>query len=236
MEGIIMAGKGSIVEFMCDGGYAAGYLIEPVGDGKYAAIIVIHEWWGLNEHIKNVANRFAESGYVTLAPDLYAGNVTKDADEAGRLMSNLDRGYALGVLNGAIEYLKTLERVDEVRIGVTGFCMGGTYALALACDSEGIKAAAPFYGDVVSDDELKKLSSPILFIGAENDFWITMDKMSGLRAKLVEFGKQGEVKIYSGVGHAFFNDTRSEVYSQEASEDAWKRVTAFFAKYLYDLG
>lgn len=224
-----MAGRGSIVEFKCDGRTSDGYLVEPDGGGKHAAIIVIHEWWGLNDHIKDVAGRFAGEGYVALAPDLYDGKVTRDAEEAGRLMSDLDRGIVLGCLKGAIGYLKSQGGVDEDRIGVIGFCMGGTYALALACYSTSIKAAAPFYGDIVSDDELKNLSAPVLFIGAENDFWITMDKMNHLKERLVRFGKQGEVKIYSGVGHAFFNDMRPDVYNREASEDVWKEVTLFFA-------
>lgn len=227
-----MAGLGSVVEFNCNGRSASSYLIEPDGDGKCAAVIVIHEWWGLNDHIRDVAGRFAEDGYVVFAPDLYDGQVTKDADEAGRLMSGLDRGRTLETLNGAIEYLKACRSVDGTRIGVTGFCMGGTYALSLACHSADIKAAAPFYGDIASDDELKSLSAPILFIGAENDFWITMDKMNRLKEGLRRFGKEGEVKIYSGVGHAFFNDTRPEAYSQDASEDAWKSVSVFFRKHL----
>ncbi len=227
-----MAEHGSMIEFKCDGRIASGYLIGAGGDGKCAAVIVIHEWWGLNDHIKDVAGRFADEGYIVLAPDLYDGKVTKDAEEAGRLMSGLDCGRALAILNGAIEYLKAQGRADGVQIGVTGFCMGGTYALLLACHSSSIKAVAPFYGDIASDDELKNLSAPILYIGAENDFWITVDKMSRLESGLARFGKQAEVKVYSGVGHAFFNDTRPEAYSQEASEDAWGRVIGFFAKHL----
>ncbi|MEW6208757.1 MAG: dienelactone hydrolase family protein [Acidobacteriota bacterium] len=224
--------QGSVVEFKCGERTSNGYLVVPDGEGNRAAIVVIHEWWGLNDHIRDVASRFAGEGYVVLAPDLYDGKVTKDAEDAGRLMSSLDRGYALDTLRGAIEYLKRHNAVDGSRIGVTGFCMGGTYALALACHSVDVKAAAPFYGDIPFDDELKHLSSPVLFIGAENDFWITMDKMKRLENSLAKFGKFSELKIYSGVGHAFFNDTRLEAYNHDAARDAWNRVIGFFAKYL----
>jgi carboxymethylenebutenolidase len=221
-----------MVGFRCDGRTASGYLTEADGDGERAAIIVIHEWWGLNDHIKDIASRFAKEGYISLAPDLYDGKVTKDAEEAGRLMSSLDRDRALKTLNGAVEYLKGQGNVDGARIGVTGFCMGGTYALALPCHSTSIKAAAPFYGDIPSGEELRNLAAPVLFIGAENDFWITGDKMDYLRDTLARFGKDGEVKVYAGVGHAFFNDTRPEAYNKEASEDAWRCVVGFFATHL----
>jgi carboxymethylenebutenolidase len=216
-----------MIEIDCDGKAAGGYLVE--GENSRASIIVIHEWWGLNEHIRDVAGRFAGEGYAVLAPDLYEGKVTKDTEEAGRLMSGLDRSRALEILNGAVEYLRGRVEDGSDRIGVTGFCMGGTFALLLPCYNPSIKAAAPFYGDIPSDGELKNLSAPVLFIGAENDFWITLDKMERLKNKLGELGKKGEVRIYDGVGHAFFNDTRPDAYDGDCAEDAWKRVLTFFA-------
>jgi carboxymethylenebutenolidase len=230
-----MARQGSAVTFEYGDRVIGGYLVSPAS-GKGAGVIVIHEWWGLNDHIRDVSDRFAKEGYVAFAPDLYDGKVTENAEEAGRLMNGLDRNYALNTLKGAVEYLKSRDDVDETRIGVTGFCMGGTYALALACHSADIKAAVPFYGDIPSDDELEQLSSPVLFIGAENDFWITMDKMKCLEDSLIKFDKQGELKVYKDVGHAFFNDTRPEAYDREASSDAWERVTEFFARYLNPTG
>ncbi|HET9529696.1 MAG TPA: dienelactone hydrolase family protein [Blastocatellia bacterium] len=224
--------KGSMVEFKVDGGVAKGYLAGAESEERRPGLIVIHEWWGLNDHIKDIAGRFALEGYIVLAPDLYDGKTTKNAEEAGRLMQGLDQARALEILQAAIGFLKKHEGVDSDHIGVTGFCMGGSFALLLPCYSTEIRAAAPFYGDVPEDAELEKLSAPVLFIGAENDFWITKAKMERLSEALARFGKEGEVKVYAGVGHAFFNDTRADAYDADAAKDAWERVKQFFRQHL----
>jgi carboxymethylenebutenolidase len=208
-------------------GGVSGYLIEPETPGPHPGLIIIHEWWGLNDHIKDIAGRFAAEGFVALAPDLYDGVVTKDAGKAGDLMQSLDQSKALAKLNGAVDYLTTLPGVEHDKIGVTGFCMGGTYALLLPCHNRKIKAAAPFYGDVPPDEVLKELSAPVLFIGADQDQWITLDKIKRLSDGLARFGKKGQVKVYNGVGHAFFNDTRPEAHNKAAASDAWRRVVDF---------
>lgn len=205
------------------GGYLAGVDVAEVRPG----LILVHEWWGLTDHIKGIADRFAGEGFVVLAPDLYGGKVTRDAEEAGRLMQGLDQQQAMGTLNAAVDYLKQQRIVRENAIGVAGFCMGGSFALLLACHNKDIGAAAPFYGDVPPDDVLKDLNAPVLFIGAELDQWITLEKMERLRKAMQRYGKAGEVVIYPGVNHAFFNDTRPDVYDEEAAEDAWKRVVDF---------
>jgi carboxymethylenebutenolidase len=224
-----MAISGRMVEFQVGGRAAGGYLVDPEAQGVHPALIVIHEWWGLNEHIKDIAERFAKQGYVALAPDLYDGAVTKDSAKAAELMQGLDEQKVLETLSGAVSFLRVQAGVNSDKIGVTGFCMGGTFSLLLACHDNSIKASAPFYGDVPPDEVIKSLSAPVLFIGAENDPWITMDKMERLREAIQKFGKEGEVKIYSGVGHAFFNDTRPEAYDRIAAQDAWNRVGEFLA-------
>lgn len=226
-----MANEGRMVEIEVGVG-AHGYLVAPTQGGMYSGLIVIQEWWGLNDHIKDIAGRFAEAGYVVLAPDLYDGKVTKDPEQAGQYMQNLDQSRALQILNASVEFLKKQQNVKADSIGVTGFCMGGTFALLLAANNESIKASAPFYGDVPSDDVLKNLSAPVLFIGAENDPWITQEKMNRLKDAMNKYGKKGEVKVYSGVGHAFFNDTRPDAYDREAAEDAWQIVTQFLSEKL----
>jgi carboxymethylenebutenolidase len=227
-----MAGKGRMIKFKVGERETDGYLAESSESGSRPGLIVIHEWWGLNDHIKDIAGRFADEGFVALAPDLYDGKVAKDSDEAGRLMQGLDQTRAIETLNGAVDHLKSQGRVNPEAIGVTGFCMGGSFALLLPCYNKTIKASAPFYGDVPSEDVLKNLSAPILFIGAENDPWITLDKMDRLKDALTKLKKEGEVKVYSGVGHAFFNDTRPEAYDREAAHEAWAVVNQFFAKEL----
>ena len=224
-----MGVEGREVEYQVNGETSRGYLAADEGAASQPGLILVHEWWGLNDHVKDLTRRFAGQGYVVLAPDLYDGASTKDPEEAGKLMQGLDKTKALEKLNRAVSYLQGLPGVDGENIGVTGFCMGGTYALLLAAHNKSVKASAPFYGDVPTDDELKNLSAPVLFIGAENDFWITKDKMDRLDEGLKKYGKEGEVKVYEGVGHAFFNDTRPEAYDKDAAEDAWGRVTGFFA-------
>jgi carboxymethylenebutenolidase len=227
-----MAIEGRMLDLNLPGGKARGYLAEAKREERKAGLVVIHEWWGLNDHIKDIAGRFAEEGYTALAPDLYDGKVTASAEEAGRLMQGLNQDRALEILKGAVEHLKGLPGVEAGRIGVTGFCMGGTYALLLACRSNDIKASAPFYGDVPGDDDIKRLGAPVLFIGAENDNWITKDKMARLKDALDRHGKEGEVKIYPGAGHAFFNDTRPDAYDEASAKDAWEQVKRFFATHL----
>jgi carboxymethylenebutenolidase len=227
-----MGVRGTDTEIGYEGRVAKGYMARPEGEGSHPGLIIVHEWWGLNDHIKDVARRFAAQGYVALVPDIYEGKVTEDPEEAGRLMQGLDEGRSLQVLNAAVSHLQSLEEVDGERIGVTGFCMGGSFALLLPCKNDAIKAAAPFYGDIPADDVLAGLSAPVLFIGAENNFWITEEKMNGLKESLKKLNKEGEVIVYPDVGHAFFNDTRPDAYDSGAAEDAWKRVNQFLAEKL----
>jgi carboxymethylenebutenolidase len=223
---------GEIISFDSNGTPTAGYLARPNAGANGAAIIVIHEWWGLNEHTKDIARRYADEGFVALAPDLYAGRVTKDAKEASALMHDLDPERGIVVLTSALDHLQTVDGVAADRIGVTGFCMGGSFALLLACRDLRVKCAVPFYGDIPSDDELKNLTAPVLFIGASKDGWITPAKIRGLDASLKRLGKPHEIEIYEGADHAFFNDTRPEVFNANAAADAWMRATSTFREAL----
>ena len=215
--------------FTAEGKSADGYLAQPVGVESAPALILIQEWWGLNEHIEDIARRYAREGFIVAAVDLYDGKVTRDAGEAGKLMSSLDPQQALAKLGTALAYLRNQPNVSAV--GVTGFCMGGVYTLLVACNYQ-VDAAAPFYGLPEDLSVIEKLSCPVLFIGAERDQWITVEKMNRLDAALKQYGKQGEVKIYAGADHAFFNDTRPEVYSADDAADAWQSVLSFLAKHL----
>lgn len=215
--------------FSANGKSVDGYLAQPTGAASAPALVLIQEWWGLNAHIEDIAQRYAREGYIVAAVDLYDGKITKDATEASALMSGLDPQQALEKLSTAIAYLRQQSNVTAV--GVTGFCMGGVYTLLAACHNQ-VEAAAPFYGMPDDLSVLQQLTCPVLFIGGEKDQWITVEKMNKLDAALKQYGKQGEVKIYAGADHAFFNDTRPEVYNAADAADAWQSVLAFFAQHL----
>ncbi len=223
---------GGMTQYQRNGKAVSAYLAMPQGTGPFPAVIVIQEWWGLNAHIKDVAERFAREGYVALAPDLYHGKVTDDPNDAGKLMGALNRDEAIKDLLGGTQYLKGLKQARADRIGATGFCMGGSFALLLPCRTKEIKAAAPYYGEVPDEATLRALACPVLYIYGDADFWITRDDVKRLEAALKKYNKPGEVKIYSGAPHAFFNDSRKDVYRPQEAQDAWRRTLDFFAKHL----
>jgi len=196
------------------------------------AIIVVQEWWGLTDHMKDIARRYAAEGYVAIAPDLYSRlgyALTRDAGEAGKLMNTLKQEDGLADLNATVAYLKSVLEADATRIGVTGFCMGGSYALMLPCVNVEIKAAVPFYGQVPNPDTpIQKLACPVLYFYGEDDGWITKADVQRLATALKKYGKPGEIKTYPGAPHAFFRDTDPSVYRPDAAKDAWARTKAFF--------
>ncbi|MBL8188671.1 MAG: dienelactone hydrolase family protein [Acidobacteria bacterium] len=217
-------------KFAANGKEVIAFVAKPEGVKKAPAVIIVHEWWGLNPHTEDIAQRYAREGFIAVAADLYNGVTTKDAKEAGQLMSALKPEDGLQSLNIVLDALRADSEVTSV--GVTGFCMGGTFALLLACHAK-VEASAPFYGDVPVDTTIiGKLGCPLLFIGGEKDQWITVEKMNRLDTALKQYSKSGEVRIYKGADHAFFNDTRPEVYSKADAEDAWKTVIAFFNQHL----
>lgn len=228
--------KETMVQYPSDGVTVRAHLVGPPAKGARAAIIVVQEWWGLNDHIKDISRRYAREGYVAIAPDLYSRlghTVTADPNEAGKLMNALRQEDGLKDLNATVAYLKTVPTVDANRIGVTGFCMGGSYALMLPCVNPAIKAAAPFYGQVPNPDTpIKNLSGPVLYIYGEDDGWITKVDVQRLANALKKYNKAGEVKTYPGASHAFFNDTRKDVYKPAEAKDAWGRTLAFFRQHL----
>lgn len=212
------------------------FVAAPQTKDKRPAILIVQEWWGLTEHIKNIARRYAAEGYVAIAPDLYSrlGHAsTTDAGEAGKLMNTLKQEDGLTDLNATVAYLKSVPEVDAAKIGITGFCMGGSYALMLPCVSLEIKAAVPFYGQVPNPDTpIQKLACPVLYLYGEDDGWITKADVQRLAAALKKYNKAGEIKTYPGAPHAFFRDTDPSVYRPEAARDAWVRTKAFFKQHL----
>jgi carboxymethylenebutenolidase len=158
---------------------------------------------------------------------------TTDSKEAARLMNRLQQDETLSDLNATVTYIQKAPEVDADRVGVTGFCMGGGYALMLPCVNEGVKAAVPFYGPIPNPDTpIQSLGCPILYIYGEDDGWITKADVQRLVGALKKYNKLGEVKTYPGASHAFFNDTRQEVYKPAEAQDAWQRALAFFKQHL----
>ncbi len=196
---------------------------ETTADTK--AVVIIHEWWGLNDHIKDIAGRYADEGFIAITPDLYRGTVADDKQEAAKLMDALELEDGLNIIDRAI--IEATEKYGISHVGITGFCMGGTYALQAACKLEGIHAAAPFYGDIPDEFTLQNLKCPVIFVSATKDQWINTEKVGELEL----IAKTNTLPVESvkyEADHAFFNDTRPEVYDAAAAKDAWAKVIGFF--------
>jgi carboxymethylenebutenolidase len=199
--------------------------------GAGLGLLVIQEWWGLVPHIKDVCDRFAAEGFTALAPDLYHGTQTTEPDEAGKLLMTLNLDQAAKDMSGAIDHLQQSDRVRGEGVGVVGFCMGGGLTLLLAAQRpDAVKAAVPFYGIIPwpsANPDWSKVAGAIQGHFAANDGMFTPDKARELEATLKGLGKEAEFFIYDGTDHAFFNDTRPEVYDEQASSTAWVRALEF---------
>ena len=194
-----------------------------------AGVILIQEYWGINDHIRDLAGRYANEGYLCVAPDLYRGRVAADTVEASALMRALELEDGLEMIRKAMD--SAAETYGIKRFAITGYCMGGTFALRAACEMAELKATAPFYGDIPDERVLAKLRVPTLFIAAKRDGWINPEKVNQLREVAKKYNLPVEIVSYDA-DHAFFNDTRPEVYNAEAAADAWRRVLEHFRKYL----
>ncbi|HEY0404465.1 MAG TPA: alpha/beta fold hydrolase [Pyrinomonadaceae bacterium] len=196
-------------------------------NGNANAVVLIHEWWGINDHIRDLAGRYAREGYLCIAPDLYRGRTTTDQQEASKLMHDLALDDGIDIINRAIEAGRAKYGVE--RFAITGYCMGGIFALRAACLNDALSAAAPFYGDIPEDEILARLKTPTIFFAGARDNWITPEKVEQLTEAARRHGLPLEVVSYDA-DHAFFNDTRPEVYNPEAAADAWQRVLKFFGE------
>jgi carboxymethylenebutenolidase len=198
-------------------------------DSKTVAVVLIQEWWGINDHVRDICARYAKEGYVCLAPDLFRGKVASDVEEASRLMHELPIEDGLKTIERAMTEAR--QKYSLGKIGITGYCMGGTFALRAACEINGLSAAAPFYGDIPDEQTLQKLKVPTLFIAGARDNWITPEKVNELKEAAHKYDLPVEIVSYDA-DHAFFNDTRAEVYNPDAAADAWQRVLNLFRERL----
>jgi len=220
------------VSFSSNGETTDGFLAVPES-GRGPGVVVIQEWWGLVPHIEDVCRRFAKEGFVALAPDLYHGRTTKSPDDAGKLMMALDIDRAETDIRGAVTHLERLPAVTSKGVGVAGFCMGGQLALFAATKNPDILAAVDFYGihpQVKLD--FKSMRAAVLGFFAENDKSVPPAAVRELEKQIRGAGRDVEMHIYPGTQHAFFNDTRPEVYDAKAAQDTWMRMLDFFRKRL----
>ncbi|HEX3540537.1 MAG TPA: dienelactone hydrolase family protein [Acidimicrobiales bacterium] len=224
---------GEIVEFPSNGSTARGYLATPPS-GTGPGVVVIQEWWGLVDHIKDVADRFAAEGFVALVPDLYHGKTTREPDEAGKLLMSLNLEQAAKDMSGAVDYLAAHSRGDGV--GVVGFCMGGGLALLLGTlRPDVVKAVVPFYGLLTwpsPDPDWSKMAAAVQGHYAEADEGAGPAAVEKLEKELGSRGVEVQMFLYPGTQHAFFNDTRPEVYAPEAAAQAWQRTLEFLRRHL----
>lgn len=211
-------------------GDASGYLALPAGQGKKPAIIVIQEWWGLNDWVREQTDRFAKQGYVALAVDLYRGRTATTPDEAHELMRALPEDRAAADLKAAFDYLASRPDVDASRIGAIGWCMGGGYSLALATIEPRLAADVINYGRLVTDPAtIDKVHAPILGNFGGQDRGIPVEDIKMFEAALKKAGKEADLKIYDDAGHGFMNPNNKEGFRDASTADAWKRIDRFFA-------
>jgi carboxymethylenebutenolidase len=222
-------------------------------NGNHPGLILIHEIWGLDDHMKDVTKRFAKEGYIALAPDLFAGTPIENAvspslfaemgDPAKRDEAQKKMRAALAPMQSpefakdmmhklemCFSYLRKLKSCNGT-IGVLGFCFGGSYSFALASEQPGIKAAVPFYGQAPSEEQIEKISCPVLAFYGEQDTNL-IDHLEELKDSMKKYGKDFQSVVYPNAGHAFFNDTNPNRYNKEAATDAWKKSLEFLSKNL----
>jgi carboxymethylenebutenolidase len=222
---------GEMVEFPSNGATGGGYLA-PASEGAGLGVIVVQEWWGLVDHIVDVCDRFAAEGFTAVAPDLYHGKTVpnKEPDEAAKALMALDLERAARDLSGAVDYLQAHDAVRGHGVAIVGFCMGGGLALWLATlRPDAVRAAVPFYGIAPKGAEPNWSAMTAAVEGhyAEHDDMASPDAVAAFEARLTDLGKEVRIFTYPNTGHAFFNDTRPEVYEEDAARQAWVRTLEF---------
>jgi carboxymethylenebutenolidase len=223
-----------MVTFKSAVGEGQGYLATPAKDsGKHPAVIVIQEYWGLNDWVREQAKRFADQGYVALAVDLYRGTVAATPDEAHELMRGLPEDRAMADLKAAFNYLASRKDVDAKRIGVIGWCMGGGYALMLATQEPRLAAGVVNYGHLMTDPKtISSIKVPLLGNFGAEDRGIPAADVREFESALKKAGRIADFKVYPGAGHAFMNPNNKGGYVATAAADAWNRIDHFFAERL----
>lgn len=224
--------KTADVTFPANGVEGMGYVAQPGDALQHPGVIVIQEWWGLDAHIRDIAERFAREGFIALAPDLYHGAFATEPDEARKLVMDLNREQAVKDLLGAVRHLQAMDAVAPKKLGCIGFCMGGSLTLALAAATTDIAGAAPFYaGMQPGRDQIARIEAELFCAFGADDEGIPIENVRKFEENLRETGRNAEVKVYDGAPHSFFNDTRPS-YRPAAADDAWARSLELFRRVL----
>lgn len=211
-----------------------GYLAQPSEEGTYPALVLIHEWWGLNDNIRDLAEEFAAQGYVALAVDLYDGEVADTPEAAGELAGSVrgDVDTAFANLEDAVAYLETLDSVDPERLASVGWCFGGGWAYEMAANNLGVDASVMYYGRFSPEDDLSMMRADILGHFGEEDRSIAVDDVREFQAKLNTLEGNHAVYIYPNAGHAFANEDNEDAYNETAAQEAWERTLDFLSENL----
>src|SRR5438309_2251382 len=227
------ASDGKQVSYKSGNDTVTAQLYTPAGKGPFPALIVIHEWWGLNDWVKEQAAKLADQGYLTVAIDLYRGKVAASPDEAHELMRGVPEDRARRDLKAAFDYLESRPDVKKSKIGAIGWCMGGGYALDVALDEPTLAAVVINYGHLATDPtELKKINAPILGLFGAQDRGITPEDVHKFGDALDKLGKKIDVTIYPDAGHAFENPNNKDGYRAKDAADAWNKTVNFLASTL----
>ena len=220
-----------MITFPGSSGMLSGYLVTPEKPGRYPALVVIHEWWGLTDWVKEQAQKLGELGYVALAVDLYRGKVTADPQEAHELMRGLPQDRAISDLKSAFAYLATRNDVEHTHIGSLGWCMGGGLSLQLAIHEPRLAACVVNYGALPTDpNDIQQIFAPVLGNFGAEDRGITPQDVHEFEKTMQTMRRRIDLKIYDGAGHAFENPTNVNGYRPEAAADAWLRTVNFLSK------
>lgn len=217
-----------------DGTDIQGYLATPSGEGPFPAVIMIHEWWGLNVDTTRLADALSAEGYVVLAPDAFRGSVARDAQGAMAQLNSTPQQQIAGDLDSALEYLRTHEAVEPDRIAVMGFCFGGTQAMYMGTRADDLAAVITLYGSgpIQTVDALGNMpqNGPVLGIFGAEDQSISLEEVDGFERALTQAGVQNTITVYDGVGHAF---VKSDTYDQGgAPQEAWEQLVEFLDREL----
>ncbi len=227
------AAEGKPVSYKSGNETVNGILYTPAGKGPFPALVVIHEYWGLNDWVKEQASKLADLGYESLAIDLYRGKVATTPDEAHELMRGVPNDRADRDLLAAANYLRSQKNVDPKKVGSIGWCMGGGYSLDLALEDPQLRVAVINYGRLATDDAaLKKINAAILGIFGGKDRGIPPDAVKQFEAQMRALGKTVEIHIFPDAGHAFENPNNKDGYRADDAAQAWKYTVDFLAKRL----